>query len=228
MSEPKTLCQKMIAVQAVLKAPKNQRNTFGNYDYRSCEDILEAVKPHLVEHGILVTLSDELTQVGDRFYVKAIATAKCGDETLTATAYSREQESKKGMDGSQITGAASSYARKYALNGLFLIDDNKDSDGKESKTKGKEKAVKQPEKQSEATGGSITGIPSDYKKKTGEKNGNKWVKHGFQIDGNWYATFSETDTKTLRDSMEQGYQVVVTYTAKGNYKTIAKVVVADG
>lgn len=120
--------EKLLKIQNELKAPKNQRNSFGNYNYRSCEDILEAVKPLLLSNNLVLTLNDELVQIGDRYYVKA--TAKLFDDKgeISNTAYAREEEIKKGMDGSQITGASSSYARKYALNGLFLIDDVKDSD----------------------------------------------------------------------------------------------------
>lgn len=114
-------------IQTKLKAPKNQRNAFGKYDYRSCEDILEALKPLLTEHGATVTLTDEIVQVGERYYVKATATLHADKDTSTV-AYAREPYTKKGADESQITGAASSYARKYALNGLFCIDDNKDAD----------------------------------------------------------------------------------------------------
>lgn len=120
--------QKLIAVQTALKAPKGQRNTFGNYNYRSCEDILEALKPLLKQEGLLLTISDSIEFIGNRFYVKATATVADGDKAVSVTAYAREEETKKGMDGSQITGAASSYARKYALNGLFAIDDTKDAD----------------------------------------------------------------------------------------------------
>lgn len=120
--------QKIMAIQKELKAPKNQRNSFGNYNYRSCEDIFEAVKPLLNEYGLMLTISDTLIQIGERYYVRAEAKITDGDEWLVNTAFAREEETKKGMDGSQITGASSSYARKYALNGLFLIDDVKDSD----------------------------------------------------------------------------------------------------
>lgn len=119
---------KLVQVQAALKAPKGQFNKFGGYSYRSCEDILEAVKPLLAEHGLQLTLSDEVLMVGDWHYVKATATVADGAETVTTTGYAREVKEKKGMDGSQITGTASSYARKYALNALFLIDDSKDAD----------------------------------------------------------------------------------------------------
>lgn len=120
--------KKLVAVQAALKAPKGQFNKFGGYKYRSCEDILEAVKPLLLEQGLQLTITDEPVEVGGRIYIKATATVTDGSETATVSGYAREAETKKGMDESQITGTASSYARKYALNGLFLIDDTKDAD----------------------------------------------------------------------------------------------------
>jgi hypothetical protein len=116
-------------IQTQLNAPKNQRNNFGGYNYRSCEDILEALKPLLKETGCVLTLSDSIVEIGGRIYVEAVATIKNEKgEAVSVSAYAREEESKKGMDASQITGATSSYARKYALNGLFCIDDNKDAD----------------------------------------------------------------------------------------------------
>ena len=116
-------------IQAELKAPKGQFNSFGKYKYRSCEDIVEAAKPVLFKHGCHLNLSDDMVQVGDRIYVKAVATVFKGDVVIgTSTAFARESLDKKGMDDSQSTGAASSYARKYALNGLFAIDDTKDAD----------------------------------------------------------------------------------------------------
>ena len=122
-------------VQRDLKAPKNQYNSFGKYRYRSCEDILEGVKPILQEYGCTIVLSDTIEQIGDRFYVKATATFFDCDtgESVSNTAYARESDDKKGMDASQITGTASSYARKYALNGLLLIDDTKDADTDENR-----------------------------------------------------------------------------------------------
>lgn len=111
-----------------LKAPKNRKNNFGGYNYRSCEDILEAVKPLLKKHGLSLRISDEPLLVGTYNYIKAAATISDGDQTIEVSAVARETETKKGMDASQITGAASSYARKYALNGLFLIDDSQDAD----------------------------------------------------------------------------------------------------
>lgn len=116
-------------IQSLLKAPRDQYNKFGNYKYRNCEDILEAVKPLLFSQSCTLTISDEIVMIGTRYYVRATATIKnANGETETTTAYAREDESKKGMDASQITGSTSSYARKYALNGLFCIDDTKDSD----------------------------------------------------------------------------------------------------
>ena len=121
---------KLMKVQSKLKAPKGQYNSFGKYSYRSCEDILEALKPLLAEVEAIVNVSDEVKLIGDRFYVEATAMfldCETGD-SIVAKAYAREDESKKGMDLAQVTGSVSSYARKYALNGLFAIDDNKDSD----------------------------------------------------------------------------------------------------
>jgi len=122
--------EKLMNIQAELKAPKNQYHTFGHYNYRSCEDILEGVKPFLQKNQVVLLINDELVQIGDRYYIKA--TAKLVDtekgESVEATALARESENKKGMDSAQITGSTSSYARKYALNGLFCIDDTKDSD----------------------------------------------------------------------------------------------------
>ena len=116
-------------LQAELKAPKGQRNSFGKYNYRSAEDILEALKPLAVKHGLTFVLSDSIIGVGDRVYVQVTASVVNDEGQLVeSTAYAREEENKKGMDGSQVTGAASSYARKYALNGLLLIDDTKDAD----------------------------------------------------------------------------------------------------
>ena len=115
-------------IQSVLKAPKGQYNSFGKYAYRSCEDILEAVKPLLKERGAVLTISDDIVAIGGRVFVKATARFVCNGESIETSAFAREPETKKGQDESQITGAASSYARKYALNGLFCIDDTKDAD----------------------------------------------------------------------------------------------------
>lgn len=122
------LITKLLNVQKELKAPKGQYNSFGKYKYRSAEDILNAVKPLNAENGLLLTIKDDIELIGDRYYIKATAKITDGTDTHEVTAYARESLNKKGMDESQITGTASSYARKYALNGLYLIDDTKDAD----------------------------------------------------------------------------------------------------
>lgn len=122
------LTEKLIKVQRDLKAPKGQFNSFSKYKYRSAEDILETVKPLNADHGLLLTLTDEPILIGDWHYIKATANITDGTNERNITAYARESQIKKGMDDSQITGTASSYARKYALNGLYLIDDTKDAD----------------------------------------------------------------------------------------------------
>lgn len=121
--------KELLQIQSELKAPKGQFNDYGKYKYRSCEDILEAVKPILKKNNCTLLLSDSLIYVGERYYIKATATlVNAEGKSVSTEAYAREEETKKGMDASQITGASSSYARKYALNGLLCIDDNKDSD----------------------------------------------------------------------------------------------------
>lgn len=116
-------------IQSELKAPKGQRNTFGKYNYRSCEDILEAVKPLLTERGLVILITDDIVQIGERYYVRATATIYDSEGSyISNSALAREELKRSGMDASQITGATSSYARKYALNGLFAIDDTKDAD----------------------------------------------------------------------------------------------------
>ena len=146
------LHEKLLAIQTKLKAPKGQYNSFGKYSYRSAEDILEAVKPLNAEQGVLLTITDEINEIGGRVYVVATATVSDGTDTLQVSAFAREPENKKGMDESQITGATSSYARKYALNGLYAIDDNKDADTDEHKQQQenapkKQQAQKQQQKQ---------------------------------------------------------------------------------
>lgn len=140
-------------VQRDLKAPKNQYNSFGKYRYRSCEDILEGVKPILQEYDCAIVLADTIEQIGNRFYVKATATfydCETG-ESVSNTAYARESDDKKGMDASQITGTASSYARKYALNGLLLIDDTKDADTDENHNEQTGRARSEAAKNGQAT-----------------------------------------------------------------------------
>lgn len=163
-----SLKNKLMLIQQELKAPKGQYNSFGKYKYRSCEDILEAVKPLLAKNKVVLTISDEITEVGSRVYVRAAATLADaeGDEQITNVAWAREEDTKKGMDGSQITGTASSYARKYCLNGLFLIDDTKDADTDEYQ---------------KATNGSndrITDIQLKSVRMTLEKNPDKMTEEG--------------------------------------------------
>lgn len=123
-----TIHEKLVKIQAELKAPKNQFNKFGGYKYRSAEDILEAAKPLLTKHGLYILISDNIESVGDRNYVVASVMLTDGEQSVSVSAAAREAVTKKGMDDSQITGATSSYARKYAMNGLFAIDDTKDAD----------------------------------------------------------------------------------------------------
>lgn len=166
---------KLLAVQTKLKAPKDLRNNYGGYNYRSVESILEALKPLLKEEGLTLELSDELVHLGDRYYVKATATLRYEQEFTETCGYAREEETKKGMDASQITGASSSYARKYALNGMFLIDDTKDSDATNKHNKKdiplspeKQKALKQFEEFSGTD--LIIGITEYNKRKKGNIN----------------------------------------------------------
>jgi len=137
MSDTQKLLSK---IQQELKAPKGQFNSFSNYNYRSCEDILSAVKPFL--DGATITLSDEMVEVGGRVYVKATATLRTGSDQFSVTAFARESDSRKGMNSDQLTGATSSYARKYALNGMFAIDDTKDSDTTDHRQKDSKPANK--------------------------------------------------------------------------------------
>lgn len=134
MEENLSLVQKVVKIQSELKAPKGQFNKFGNYKYRSCEDIVESVKPILNAYGVMLNLSDEMVLIGDRYYIKAVAGLTDGTDVIQSVAFAREPQDLKGMTESQITGTASSYARKYALNGLLAIDDTKDPDTDEFAT----------------------------------------------------------------------------------------------
>lgn len=150
----KTIHQKLIAIQTELKAPKSQFNKFGGYNYRNCEDILEAVKPLCAKHDVVPLLSDEIVMIGERYYVKGIAKITDGKDEIVTTAFARESIDKKGMDESQITGSASSYARKYALNGLFCIDDTKDADFMDNSqnSKSQQQPKPQPAKETHVKG----------------------------------------------------------------------------
>lgn len=155
---------KLSNIQKELKAPKSQYNSFGKYNYRSCEDIVEAVKPLLAKQGMSLIITDEVVLVGDRFYIKATAKV-CDDlEEVSATAYAREPLEKKGMDESQITGTASSYARKYALNGLFAIDDTKDADSLNTSKDYTEKTHNAPNRAKNTPNSTISAKPLDLLK----------------------------------------------------------------
>lgn len=136
------LVKKLIWIQNRLKAPKSQYNSFSNFYYRSAEDILEALKPLLAEQELTLFINDEIIQIGERYYIKAVCTLTDGKENIETQAFAREAENKKGSDESQITGACSSYARKYALNGMFCIDDAKDPDSEDNRETKKTQSVK--------------------------------------------------------------------------------------
>lgn len=146
-----SLRDKLLNIQKELKVPKNAYNSFGKYNYRSCEDILEDLKPVLVKVKATLQISDTIEVIGDRYYVKATASLMDteSDECIENVAYARESDDKRGMDASQVTGATSSYARKYALNGLFLIDDTKDADTDENKKESVARQKKAPTKSEE-------------------------------------------------------------------------------
>lgn len=151
-----TFQEKVVAVQSELKAPKGQYNSFGKYNYRSCEDILEGVKPLLNKYGLYLKISDAVELIGDRYYIKATATLSDTDNCISTSAYAREPLEKKGADASQVTGATSSYARKYALNGLLCIDDTKDADSVEDKPLQQNTAYNWKTLKARATQGGVT------------------------------------------------------------------------
>ena len=195
--------EKLLAVQAELKAPKGQTNSFGKYKYRSCEDILESVKPLLKKYNATLVISDSLELIGERYYIKATATFQDveTDGIIENTAYARESAEKKGMDDSQVTGATSSYARKYALNGLFLIDDTKDADTDEFRNQQKSKEErafdKKVEKDNKTT---ISAKDQAILKNMVEAKGYKVEEifpKGLEITGEQYTQALET-LKTLK------------------------------
>lgn len=156
--------EKLMNIQQELKAPKGQYNSFGKYKYRSCEDILESVKPLLEKYKVTIILSDKLEQIGERYYIraKAILIDTESNNSIENTAYAREEETKKGMDGSQITGTSSSYARKYALNGLLLIDDTKDADTDEFAKENNKGKTKEEPKEKKITPGQLKVLSKLY------------------------------------------------------------------
>lgn len=156
--------EKLMNIQKELKAPKSQYNSFGKYKYRSCEDILESVKPLLEKYKVTIILTDKLEQIGERYYIRAMAILidTESDNSIENTAYAREEETKKGMDGSQITGTSSSYARKYALNGLLLIDDTKDADTDEFAKENNKGKTKEEPKEKKITAGQLKVLSKLY------------------------------------------------------------------
>ena len=156
--------EKLMNIQKELKAPKGQYNSFGKYKYRSCEDILESVKPLLEKYKVTIILTDKLEQIGERYYIraKAMLIDTESNNSIENTAYAREEETKKGMDGSQITGTSSSYARKYALNGLLLIDDTKDADTDEFTKENNKGKTKEEPKEKKITPGQLKVLSKLY------------------------------------------------------------------
>ena len=210
--------QKLFKIQKAIKAPKSQFNKFGHYYYRNCEDIFEATKPHLDD--CTVTITDEIVLIGNRFYVKATATISDHEGSISVSAYAREADSKKGMDESQITGASSSYARKYALNGLFLIDDTKDADstnkhGKVETDAPQEKDVPDfeapevtPQRYDEPpkiNEDEVLVKIAKVESKKGETNGHEWVAYFIHTEtGSSYGTFSHTIADMARSFKKEG------------------------
>ena len=178
--------EKLLKAQVELKAPKGQYNSFGKYKYRSCEDILEALKPVLDKLKLTLFIKDDVIEVNTRNYVKATITlidVEKPNEVIETSAFAREEETKKGMDGSQITGTSSSYARKYALNGLFMIDDTKDNDTSDSKIERGNRAEEERKKVEEYLNSRPGMIEKLTEYVTGEKL-EKTLKH-FEVEGFW-------------------------------------------
>lgn len=183
-----SLHQRLAIIQKELKAPKAQVNKFGGFNYRSCEDILEALKPYL--DGLTIIISDDIVNIGERYYVKATATLSDGKSLILNTAYAREPQIKKGMDESQITGATSSYARKYALNGLLALDDTKDADFRDN-TESTPK-VSKPNQPADSAATENTPdeehfckIHNKPLKQRTSKHGSHFYSHGWQEEGVW-------------------------------------------
>lgn len=195
--------EKLMNIQKELKAPKGQYNSFGKYKYRSCEDILESVKPLLEKYKVTIILTDKLEQIGERYYIraKAILIDTETNNSIENTAYAREEETKKGMDGSQITGTSSSYARKYALNGLLLIDDTKDADTDEFAKENNKGKTKEEPKEKKITPGQLKVLSKLY-------TGDNLVK-----------LLELNNLKKLEDmSMEKANEIILKLKKKGEEK----------
>lgn len=189
---------KLLEIQSRLKAPKDKKNTFGGYSYRSCEGILEALKPLLKETKTALLITDSVQLIGDRFYILATATltdAETGTQIAQATGYAREADAKKGMDDAQLTGSASSYARKYALNGLFAIDDNKDADTDEYAQQAQEKP-QQAQKPKE-------GKKKYYCSVCGKEMSETWYKQSIEKYGKAYCS---AECKLTDERQQEGIQ----------------------
>lgn len=192
-------------IQVELKAPKNLYNSFGRYKYRNAESILEAAKPLCAKHGCTLTVSDEVILIGSRYYIKATATVQDKDgNAASATALAREDETKKGMDGAQITGTASSYARKYALNGLFCIDDTKDPDSNEyhnQTTESPQEVTAAPEVTAQVVKDMATTALAGYAQRTGKDK--KTVQTEAKIFiGKLFKDFTDDDWRSVAKEFE--------------------------
>jgi hypothetical protein len=194
--EFKNIYEKLNYIQVNLKAPKGQYNNFGKYKYRSLEDITDALKPFLQETGTHLILSDTVELIGERYYVVANATITDGENSVSVKGYAREAQNKKGMDDSQITGAASSYARKYALNGLFAIDDTKDADAT-NKHETEKKNIKQPQK------------ANVYKKPERKVTDEQAKEKLTEIVGKFKKQFNYTENKQAIEAINKALEVDV-------------------
>lgn len=196
---------KLCAIQSALKAPKSQFNKFGGYHYRKAEDILEAVKPLLSANGCILNCTDELVLIGERYYIKATATITAVEDgsQVTTTAFAREEEEKKGMDGSQVTGASSSYARKYALNGLLCIDDTADSDttnvGQEGEKKAQQRA--KPAAQAQAS-------KPAAKKPLPQRGSEEWNKWAEAIVSGWKSKQGKSAVQVFQMTYEASDEIM--------------------
>lgn len=191
--------KELIEIQQELKAPKNQYNSFGKYNYRNCEDILEAVKPLLAKSGLCMTIQDDLVNIGERYYVKATVTVSKDKESISVSAFARESEDRKGMDDSQVTGATSSYARKYALNGMFLIDDTKDADTTDNRKTSEKKA-----EESKPIITQLQKLKAELNKR-GAKNASEALTLLNKLTGNVYSSI-DLDEQSAQEALASIYQ----------------------
>ena len=196
---------KLCAIQSALKAPKSQFNKFGGYHYRKAEDILEAVKPLLSANGCILNCTDELVLIGERYYIKATATITAVEDgsQVTTTAFAREEEEKKGMDGSQVTGASSSYARKYALNGLLCIDDTADSDTTNVGQEGEKKAPQRAKPSAQAQASKPAA-----KKPLPQRGSEEWNKWAQAIVNNWKSKQGKSAVQVFQMTYEASEEIM--------------------